>query len=535
MWNPNRRQFLGASAALAALRLDGASARKTRVALVASTHSKLARPSSTEDPLDYERIRDMVWRAIEYGRPRAGSLERKIKAGSWVVIKPNMIALPPRPTYRTGDVTDMRVTKAVLEYVAAKSRAARITVAEGGSYRRLGDPGPNNVLKQNGVQVDALTADWGNEFAGFKGGLGSVLKEVGAKFPSKKIDYVDLSYDPVRDQAGQFKYMDVPVGANGIGAFSEKKQYVPANTIVNCDFLIDVPVLKVHLQCGVTCNLKNYVGTAPRLVYANPGVFSNSKLHSEHEVDGRIDPFIVDLAAFHPPDYCVVDAIRGLQHSEHRIDRADQEMRSNIILAGEDPVATDALAATLIGYQAADIEYLHMASARGMGTMDLRKGVDVIGDDPERLRRRWGKARNWYGRGNRVWLVTQDPKADMKAWARYTSPTDTLKFTRWQAPSSDATVYKAAVRVIADGARKAYLWAGARGRITAYLNGEKVMEEEGITRYRVGQFQKAVELRSGENLIVFEMKPIGGQADLSLVLAGPQNDGDTVEGIRWTA
>jgi hypothetical protein len=317
-----------------------------------------------------------------------------------------------------------------------------------------------------------------------------------------------------------------------VGAFGEKKVYVPANTIVNCDFLITVPVMKVHLMCGITGCLKNYVGTAPRIVYANPGSFSNGLLHSNHSLEGRIDSFITDLAAFHPPDYCVVDAIRGLQYSEHRVARPDQEVRSNMIVAGEDPVATDALLAHLMGFQHTDIEFLHMASQRQMGSMDLRS-ADVIGDDPDKLRRKWGKPNNWYGRCNRQWLVTQDPAADLKAWTRYTSPVDTLHFIQWQRPSSEPARYRAAARVVAGGNRKAFLWVGARGRVTALLNGEKVMQEEGTTRYRPGQFQAPVELRSGENLLMFELQPLGDQADLSALLVGPENDGDSLEGVRW--
>jgi hypothetical protein len=196
-------------------------------------------------------------------------------------------------------------------------------------------------------------------------------------------------------------------------------------------------------------------------------------------------------------------------------------------------VAIDVLLAKILGFQPFDIEYLHMASQRQMGSMDLGS-VQVIGDEPDRFIRHWGKPKNWYGRGNRVWLVTQDPKADIKAWARFTSPTDGLHFPQWQAPSSNETTYRSAVRVVADGSSKAFLWVGARGRVTASLNGQKVMEEEGTTRYRVGQFQQPVELRSGENLLMFELKPLSGQADLSALLVGPRNDGDTVEGIRWT-
>src|ERR1035437_1391210 len=133
----SRRAFFAASAqGLAALSLRGAPPEKARIGLVASSHSKLAKPSSIEDPLDYPRVRDMVWKAIEYGRPRAGSLEAKIKPGSWVVIKPNLGSLPPKQSFSVGDTTDLRVVKAVIEYVATKSRAARITIAEGGTYRR---------------------------------------------------------------------------------------------------------------------------------------------------------------------------------------------------------------------------------------------------------------------------------------------------------------------------------------------------------------------------------------------------------------
>jgi len=533
MTSVNRRAFLTRSAqGLAALSLRGSPPEKARIGLVASTHSKLAKPASIEDPLDYPRVRDMVWKAIEYGRPRAGSLEAKIKPGAWVVIKPNIGSLPPRQTFLIGDTTDLRVVKAVVEYVAAKSRAARITVAEGGTYRRVGDPATDNVMLQNGVHVDALTYSW-DQFPGFRGTLGDMLKEAGASFPGRKFDYVDLAYDAVRDPSGQFRWMDVPRSPSGVGAFGEKKVYVPANTIINCDFLITVPVMKVHGGCGITACLKNYVGTGPRIVYAAPGAFSNIGLHNNHSLEGRSDSFITDLAAFHPPDYCVVDAIRGLQHYEHGIGVPGQLMRSNMVLAGEDAVAIDSLVAAIMGFQPTDIEYLNMASQRQMGVMELGD-ADVAGDDPARVRRRWAKPRDWHGRCNRQWLLTQDASADIKTWARFTAPTDTLHFTRWQPPASDAAVYKSAVRVMADGHRKAFLWVGAHGQLTASLNGEKVMEEQATTRYRIGQFQKPVELRSGENLLAFELKPVSEQVDLSVLLAAPENDGGTVEGIRWS-
>lgn len=526
----SRRQLLRTSAAAAVVptALSGAPQR-TRIGLVPSTYGRLQRPASPDDPLDYPRVRDMVWTAIRLGAPRAGSLEAKIKPGSWVVIKPNVVGLRGRDSYRTGDITDLRVTRAVFEYVAEFSRAGHITLAEGGSYRRLTDPAPDNIIFQDGVRRDAMTFDWGTkEFPGLGGSFGAMLDEFGKRYAGRRFDYVDLSYDAVRDSAGRFRRVEVPKSANGVGAFGARPDYYVTNTICNCDFLITVPVMKCHLQSGITCCLKNYVGTAPREAYALPGTFHNARLHSGHSVDGRIDPFIADLAAFHPPDYAVVDGLRGLQYQEHNCGVDDQLVQSNLVLAGEDPVAADSVVAHLLGYNPWDMEFLHLAARRQMGTRDLSR-VDVHGGDPDTLRRRWAKPKAWYGRGNRLWRVTAHPAAPSETWKPLESPTDTLRFGT-AAPGSR---FAAATRVRSAGHAKAFLWAGASGRFQATLNGVQVMAEECRTRYRHGQFQQAVELRPGVNELVLTIETLDAPPQLSAYLVGPRNDGDTVDGIHW--
>jgi uncharacterized protein (DUF362 family) len=533
----NRRRFLSVSAqALAASSLPLMAATKPRIGLVHSTHAKLVKPGSPEDKLDYSQVREMVWKAIEYGKPRAGSLEAKIKPGSWVVIKPNYVFLRPQYGYAPGDVTDLRVTRAVLEYVARKSKAARITIAEGGSYRNLKDTAKDNAVTQNDQRVTLWDFDWGpEEFPGTGGSVGSMIGEFAKEFPKTKFDYVDLSYDCVRDASGNFMRLPVPTYGKITEGFGERKDYFVTNTITKCDFLISVPVMKVHEQCGVTACFKNYVGTAPREAYAPKGAFHNAMLHSQHSLDGRIDSFIADLSAFHPPDFNVIDGLRGLQYTEHNNRRPDQTVQTNVIMAAEDSVAADALVSKLLGFNPYDVEYLHMQQARGIGTMDLSR-ADVVGDDPSRYVRKWIKPRQWWGRCNREWRVSKDASAAPAAWERLSIPTDTLSFAKWAGTGADpAAAYAASAVVHSGGAQKAYLWVGTRGRVTATLNGEKVMEEENVTRYRVGQFQKPIELKSGENRLVFEVKSSGGDPRLSALVVGSRNDGDTPEGIRWTA
>ena len=81
--------------------------------------------------------------------------------------------------------------------------------------------------------------------------------------PGKKFDFIDLSYDAVRDDSGRFRRV-VTRTARGVGAFGARPDYFVTNTVLKCDFLITVPVMKTHLQCGITACFKNYVGTAPR-------------------------------------------------------------------------------------------------------------------------------------------------------------------------------------------------------------------------------------------------------------------------------
>lgn len=111
----NRRAFLRTAALTSAVPVLGADTGKPRIGLIRSDHPGLPRPTSPADPLDYPRVRDMVWRAIEYGRPNARSLEDKIPEGAWVVVKPNIVFLKPQEDYTTGGITDFRVTGAVVE------------------------------------------------------------------------------------------------------------------------------------------------------------------------------------------------------------------------------------------------------------------------------------------------------------------------------------------------------------------------------------------------------------------------------------
>ena len=97
-----------------------------------------------------------------------------------------------------------------------------------------------------------------------------------------------------------------------------------------------------------------------------------------------------------------------------------------------------------------------------------------------------------------------------------------------------APVFAAVAKLRAEGGRKGLLWLGLSGRATVTLNRQKIMEEESVTRFRVGQFQQPLELRPGENQIVAQLQPVGEKPpEVEVVLMEPANNGDSLEGVRW--
>jgi hypothetical protein len=255
-------------------------------------------------------------------------------------------------------------------------------------------------------------------------------------------------------------------------------------------------------------------------------------LHDEYSVEGRVDGWVVDLASFHPADYNVVDGIRGLQYTNHNNRRPDQMVRSNLVLAGEDLVAVDSVVTKIMGFNPRDFEFIHMASQRDMGTMDSGR-IEVVGEETDRVTHRWAKNSAWHGRCNREWRVTANPAAAIDSWKELTIPTDTLRFAKATGTDIPGSTYGAAVRIRAEQSRKGFLWLGVHGRVALTINGAKLAEEESTENCHVGQFKIPMDLKSGENLLVFQAKGVKNAPEISVLMVGPANDGDTMEGIRY--
>ncbi|MHC4175002.1 MAG: DUF362 domain-containing protein [Planctomycetota bacterium] len=134
--------------------------------------------------------------------------------------------------------------------------------------------------------------------------------------------------------------------------------------IVREAFVISLPVLKDHSFTKTTIAMKNMFGIAPATFYA--GSWNKSKLHSP-----STDKSVVDVCMYKKPDLSVVDASVALKGTH----LSGKQKTLDIILAGFDPVAVDALGSKLLGHNPKRLEYLTLANGL-LGSMDNIKIVN---------------------------------------------------------------------------------------------------------------------------------------------------------------
>jgi len=127
---------------------------------------------------------------------------------------------------------------------------------------------------------------------------------------------------------------------------------------LEADKIINLPATKVHSLSKVTLGLKNWLGAIGG---------SRNQLHQ------KIDEAMVDLAAFFKPTLTILDSYRILFRNGPQGGRISDTKLLKTVVAGTDPVAIDAYGATLFDFKPQELLFLQLASARGLGKLDLEK------------------------------------------------------------------------------------------------------------------------------------------------------------------
>jgi uncharacterized protein (DUF362 family) len=143
---------------------------------------------------------------------------------------------------------------------------------------------------------------------------------------------------------------------------------------LNCDLVIDLPVMKTHSQTAVSLGIKNLKGLID--------VKSRKACHSA-DPDKDLHFWVARLADKMPPIFTLID---GIYTTEYGPGVDGRRRRSNLLAASMDIFAVDKVGATLLGHNPSDVPHLVHYAHNHDRPIDL-SDVEIVGEDVEALAR----------------------------------------------------------------------------------------------------------------------------------------------------
>jgi len=262
------------------------------------------------------QVQEMIRQLME----KTGAMDQ-LRPDDTVMIKPNLVV--SRQNW-VGIDTDPRVIEALVN--SLKDRGVhRITIGDG-----------------SGMGYSATKAF---EYCGYV----NLATRYGLRL-------VDLERD---------EFIRRPVGVEG-----PFRSLEIARTVLECDFFINVPIMKAHNETLITCSLKNLKGTMPRSMKT---AFHGVNLHRA----------IAQLNSVLLPQLIIVDGLQGDLRSESGHDPVVMDR----IILGTNPVEVDSVAADTLGYSPRDIRHIAYSADAGLGRCDLKRiGIRSLNRPSERKR-----------------------------------------------------------------------------------------------------------------------------------------------------
>jgi uncharacterized protein (DUF362 family) len=141
-----------------------------------------------------------------------------------------------------------------------------------------------------------------------------------------------------------------------------------AETGLHSTCIINVPKLKVHHIAVVTLCMKNLMGL----------ILPKNIMHSQ------INKKIADLASFFK-DKVRINLIDGLVGAELD-ETSGNPVEMDLIVAGRDMVAVDAVATSVMGIDPSEVQYLRLAQEKGVGVSNLGK-IEILGEEIEEVKK----------------------------------------------------------------------------------------------------------------------------------------------------
>jgi uncharacterized protein (DUF362 family) len=315
-------------------------------------------------------------KAVEYAVTKAldliGGLDHVLKGKERILIKPNLV------NTASTDTTKPVVIEVLTSLMKKAGKNVSIGEASSGSMRNFKPHirgylcSTKDHLMLQGIQDD-------------------VFEKLGYSEVSKKLDVPLINL-----HLGKMAKMTVPDN------FVFKEIYIHED-LYHADMVCSVPMMKTHGLAGVTLALKNIgIGAFPGMIYGTV----RSDVHrraSEIEPTGT-STAIIDMVKVNKIGLSVIDATWAMQGQGPSVTRGGELIKSNLIIAGTNPLAVDLVGANVMGFETDEIDTFKWAFKAGMKPRRIDE-IQIVGEKPADVRRPFKKPavvpytvmEDWYG------------------------------------------------------------------------------------------------------------------------------------------
>jgi uncharacterized protein (DUF362 family)/NAD-dependent dihydropyrimidine dehydrogenase PreA subunit len=210
-----------------------------------------------------------------------------------------------------------------------------------------------------------------------------------AGLTSKSLDICGMN-KIAEESAAEIKNFDtcgVTVLPNQHGDIVE--EFNVAKAVEEADAIISIPKLKIHELLLLTGAVKNLFGVIPGA--------GKRDLHAKTVKADQLSKVLLDLYRTIKPKVSIMDAVIGLEGRGGIIEGSlmGNPRKIGLILAGEDAVALDTVAALIMGYDPMKIGTIKLAHNNGIGVVDINN-ITILGENLEEVKiKDFAKASNY--------------------------------------------------------------------------------------------------------------------------------------------
>ncbi len=174
-------------------------------------------------------------------------------------------------------------------------------------------------------------------------GLNEISKE-------KKVKLIDLDQTtPIEIKIPQGKIID---------------RIRVSSILKEIDFIISIPVMKTHMHTKVTLGIKNMKGLLWRREKVRFHQLQSNKIETQDFKP--LDLAISDMATILWPRFSIIDATSAMEGLGPAYGK---KKKMDLVIAGNDALATDAVATELMGFCPEDIPHLRLIAERGLAQL----------------------------------------------------------------------------------------------------------------------------------------------------------------------